>query len=144
MTGMWSLLNAPPHTAAVYPVTKIMAAALYEAFEKNPEQFRERYREIMEEGGNVGITEVWERLLGRDVDGHKAFITARLDTMKERFAELKREMEALPDNEHPEKGDENVGASDDLDGAGDKPVLGHFTEKAVQRPSSIASDGHDR
>lgn len=95
--GLWPMLNQPPHISAVYPITKIMAAALHDEFERSPEKFRARYRQVMERGGNIDIRQLWNTLLGNGVAEQKAFVGARLDKFAARMETLRRELEALPE-----------------------------------------------
>ena len=93
---LWQVIMQPPHSASVYPVTKIMAAALHEAYQKDPEGFRKKYREVMEAGGTIGIQQLWDKLLGKNVAEQKSFIDTRLEHLATRAQEIKAELLTLP------------------------------------------------
>lgn len=128
MPTLMGLLSQPPHHAAVYPITKIMAAAMYEAFDKDPERFRRDYRKIMEAGSDMDITRLWNELLGNNETERKTFIKARVESLVRRTAALKQEIAALPDVVKPEE--------KTID---DKQPVGQFTAVLADR----ASKGQD-
>jgi len=124
MPTLIGLLSQPPHHAAVYPITKIMAAALYEAFEKDPQDFCKKYRKIMEAGCDMDITRLWNKLLGTNETERKTFIEAQVENIVRRTAALKQEIAALPDIAKPEEKDSN-----------DKHPVGPFTAVLADRVS---------
>lgn len=137
MPALWNVLMQPPHTSAVYPITKIMAAALHEEFEKNPEQFRERYQTIMEAGGTIGVTQLWDNLLGTGIGEQKAFVSERLEKLTARITVLKEQLAELPIIEKEpvlEQNKEN--APNPNADASDFPVIGAFTGAFAKRLAS--------
>lgn len=94
--GYWHILNQPPHTAAVYPITKIMSSALYQEFEKNPEKFKVNYREAMEAGNTIGISQLWDKLLGNGKAEQKEFVEKRVDEIVTHFEELRNKLDKMP------------------------------------------------
>lgn len=146
--ALWNIIAQPSHNVAVYPVTKIMAAALHDEFEKNPEQFRKRYHEIMEAGGNMGVAKLWDTLLGKNVAEQKAFVGERLDDLVKRAEAIRDEISAMPELPKAKKGEEVK--PDDIeqviDGkpiadASGFPVVGHFTGALAKKYSQRDKGG---
>lgn len=134
MQPLWNVLMQPPHTVGVYPVTKIMAAALHDEFERNPEQFRARYHDIMEAGGTIGVEKLWDSLLGNNVAEQKAFIDARLAKLADKTAAMKEEIANLPTISKAEDSDTKAHPRTIPNGdASDLPVMGAFTGAFVKR-----------
>jgi len=119
---LWSIINQPPHTVAVYPITKIMAAALHDEYEKDPEKFRNHYREIMEAGGNIGITKLWDKMIGKNVAEQKTFLDNRIADLADRVEALKSEMAALPIIPKAEKAEELAADKEDASLTGSEPA----------------------
>lgn len=142
MPALWNVLMQPPHNVAVYPVTKIMSAALHDEFERNPEQFRKRYHEIMEAGGNMGVAKLWDTLLGKGVAEQKAFINDRLDHLIQRTEAIKAEIAAMPELPKLKKGikvedgdiEQVIDGKPSADASG-FPVVGHFTGALAKKYS---------
>lgn len=94
-TQLWHLLMQPPHTISVYPITKMISAALFEQYKNNPESFRKNYHDVMEAGSTTGIDGVWDRLLGKEMGKHD-FVNKRLDKLTTKIAAITDELKALP------------------------------------------------
>lgn len=134
MQPLWNILMQPPLTVGVYPVTKIMAAALHDEFERNPEQFRERYHAVMEAGGTMGVAKLWDSLLGNNVAEQKAFIDARLAKLADKMAAMKEEIASLPTISKAEESDAKATTQTMPNGdASDFPVMGAFTGAVAKR-----------
>ncbi len=97
----WQIIMQPPHNMAVYPITKIMSSALFTEYEKEPEKFRGNYKKIMEAGGTIGVSQLWDKLLGNGKAEQKEFIEKRVDEIATHLEELRdklHNMSYLPES----------------------------------------------
>ncbi len=135
--GMWHMIAQAPHNIAVYPVSKIMASALYNAYEKSPDSFRQKYHEIMEAGNGMGVSQAWDSLTNASQKEQNSYVGKHIEGFGPRLDALKKRISAMPDAPKEPK-QVNAAASDDagtprLDPPSAYPVVGHFSAKAVER-----------
>jgi hypothetical protein len=87
-------------------------------YEKEPGKFRENYKKVMEAGGTIGVSELWDTLLGNGKAEQKEFFEKRVEEIATHLEELRTKLEAMPDL--PKKSQS-------------KPVIGDFTASEVNR-----------
>ena len=109
---------------------------MYNAYEKSPDSFRQKYHEIMEAGNGMGVSQAWDSLTNATRKEQNTYIAKHIEDFGPRLDAIKKRINAMPNAEKEPK--QVKAASDDvgilpLNPPSAYPVVGHFSAKAVER-----------